>query len=148
MCLVARGGPFDRSGYPRLINEAIHYPTLVIDGNIDIRFNQRPARHRQRSLDGKKQIVTAPTASRRIAVDSLGWAGYLGSGPKADEFAIYLGSTAVQFLPSIVVYEVSGKLLREQTKQIACLFISRAFAFGDHLIPQALQLSIWPQKQV
>ena len=86
--------------------------------------------------------MTTPTASNRIVVDSSGWVEYLGSGPKADEFAIYLESTAIQFLPSIVVYEVCKKLFREQTKQIAYLFISRAFAFGDHLIPLTLELSI------
>jgi len=86
--------------------------------------------------------VTTPTGSDRIVVDSSGWVEYLGSGPKADKFAVFLESAAIQFLPSIVAYEVCKKLFREQTKQIAYLFISRAFAFGDRLIPLTLELSI------
>lgn len=87
-------------------------------------------------------IVTTPSVSDRIVVDSSGWVEYLGSGPKSDRFALYLESQAVLLLPSIVVYEVHKKMLREQGSKLATEFLSQAFGFGDHLIPLSLELAI------
>jgi predicted nucleic acid-binding protein len=66
----------------------------------------------------------------------------LGSGPKADRFALYLESQAILLLPSIVVYEVHKKMCREQGKTLADKFLSQAFSFGDRLIPLSLELAI------
>lgn len=86
--------------------------------------------------------MTTPSDSDRVIVDSSGWIEYLGNGPKADRFAVYLDSQAVLFLPSIVVYEVHKKISREQGSRIAIDFLSQAFGFGDRLIPLSLNLAI------
>ncbi|MGB7437918.1 MAG: type II toxin-antitoxin system VapC family toxin [Candidatus Acidiferrum sp.] len=86
--------------------------------------------------------MTTPSVSDRIVVDSSGWVEYLGSGPKADRFAVYLESQAQLLLPSIVVYEVHKKILREQGSRLATEFLSQAFGFGDRLIPLSLDLAI------
>lgn len=83
-----------------------------------------------------------PSASDRIIVDSSGWIEYMGAGPKAEGFAVYLESQAILLLPSIVVYEVHKKVCREQGKGKADEFVSQAFGFGDRLIPLALELAI------
>jgi toxin FitB len=86
-------------------------------------------------------IATIPSASDRIVIDSSGWIEYWGGGPKADRFALYLESQAIQFLPSIVVYEVHKKICREQGKKLADEFLSLAFGFGERLIPLTLELA-------
>jgi predicted nucleic acid-binding protein len=90
--------------------------------------------------------VTTPSASDRIIVDSSGWIEYLGGGRKADEFADYLESQALLFLPSIVVYEVHKKLYREAGKTPADRFVSKAFEYGERVIPLSLELSISASK--
>jgi predicted nucleic acid-binding protein len=90
--------------------------------------------------------VTTPSASDRIIVDSSGWVEYLGAGPKADGFAVYLESQAVLLLPSIVVYEVHKKIYRERGKGLADEFVSQAFGFGERLIPLTLELSLLASK--
>lgn len=86
--------------------------------------------------------MTIPSASDRIVVDSSGWVEYLGDGPKADRFALYLESQAILLLPSIVVYEVHKKICREGGSRLATEFLSQAFGFGDRLIPLTLELAI------
>lgn len=86
--------------------------------------------------------MTTPSASDRIVVDSSGWVEYLGGGPKAAQLAVYLESQAQLLLPSIVVYEVHKKILREQGSKLATEFVSQAFGFGDRLIPLSLDLAI------
>ena len=83
-----------------------------------------------------------PSASDRIVVDSSGWIEYIGAGPKAEGFAVYLESQAILLLPSIVVYEVHKKVYREHGKGKADEFVSQAFGFGDRLIPLTLELAI------
>jgi predicted nucleic acid-binding protein len=90
--------------------------------------------------------VITPNASDRIIVDSSGWVEYLGAGPKADGFAVYLESQAILLLPSIVVYEVHKKIYREQGKGLADEFVSQAFGFGERLIPLTLELSLLASK--
>jgi predicted nucleic acid-binding protein len=92
------------------------------------------------------RIVIIPSASDRIIVDSSGWIEYLGGGRKADDFAAYLDSQAVLFLPSIVVYEVHKKLYREAGKTPADQFISKAFEYGERVIPLSIELSILASK--
>ena len=58
-------------------------------------------------------------------MDSSGWVEFLGGGPKADAFGKYLEDPeAVLLLPSIVVYEVYKKMLRERTSDLAERFLS------------------------
>jgi predicted nucleic acid-binding protein len=67
-------------------------------------------------------------------VDSSGWVEYLGDGPKAELFAEYLENPETLLLPSIVVYEVYKKMLREQSDTLAESFLSSAFGFQEREI--------------
>ena len=78
--------------------------------------------------------MTIPSGSNRYVVDSSGWVEYLGNGPKADEFAKYLEDSDALLLPTIVVYEVYKKMLREQTIMLAEKFLSTAFNFQEREI--------------
>jgi len=92
-------------------------------------------------------IVTSLSDSERIVVDSSGWIEYLGNAPKADRFAAYFESqSAILLLPSIVVYEVNKKLVREQGSTVADRFLSQAFRFRNRLIPLTLELAIKASK--
>jgi len=73
--------------------------------------------------------VTTPSGSDRYVVDSSGWVEFLGNGPKADAFAKYLENQETLLLPTIVVYEVYKKMLREQDLALAEKFLSTAFSF-------------------
>ncbi len=74
------------------------------------------------------------SGSDRYVVDSSGWVEYLGSGPKADSFAKYLENPENLLLPSVVVYEVYKKMLREGTHEQAERFLSTAFGFQEREI--------------
>jgi len=84
--------------------------------------------------------VTTPNGSEKYVVDSSGWVEYLGDGPKADAFAKYLEIPDKLLLPTIVVYEVYKKMLREQRLMLAERFLSTAFGFQERQI--ALDVSI------
>lgn len=78
--------------------------------------------------------MTTPSGSERYIVDSSGWVEYLGDGPKAVSFAKYLENPEALLLPSIVVYEVYKKMLREQNQTLAESFLSAAFGFQEREI--------------
>jgi toxin FitB len=88
------------------------------------------------------RIVTTPSDSKLVIVDSSGWVEYMGSGPKADSFACYLNFPGYLLLPSVIVFEVYKKVSREHGRNLADIFLSLAFSFGDRLIPLDLELSI------
>jgi predicted nucleic acid-binding protein len=80
------------------------------------------------------RTVITLSGSDRYVVDSSGWVEYLGSGPKADSFAKYLENPENLLLPSVVVYEVYKKMLREGTHEQAERFLSTAFGFQEREI--------------
>jgi predicted nucleic acid-binding protein len=80
------------------------------------------------------RTVTTPNGSKRYVVDSSGWVEFLGNGPKADAFAKYLQNPETLLLPTIVVYEVYKKMLREQSRVLAERFLSIAFGFQEREI--------------
>ncbi len=86
--------------------------------------------------------MTTQSDSNFVIVDSSGWVEYLGAGPEADAFARYLESPEHMLLPSIVVFEIHKKVTREHGKNLAEIFLSQAFGFGNRLIPLDLELSI------
>ena len=86
--------------------------------------------------------MITPSVSDRVVVDSSGWVEFMGDGPRAGSFAAYLESPEELLLPSIIVYEVYKKLVREQGQHLAELFLSQAFDFGERLIDLTLELSI------
>jgi toxin FitB len=81
------------------------------------------------------KIVTTPSVFNRFVVDSSGWVEFLGGGPKADAFAKYLENPKFVLLPSVIVYEVYKKMLREQSHTLAERFLSHAFGFQEREIP-------------
>lgn len=85
--------------------------------------------------------MTTPSASDRVVVDSTGWVEFLGSGPKADAFAKYLEHPQSELLPTIVVYEVYKKILREQGQNLAERFLSHTFSFREREVPLDLPLA-------
>ena len=85
--------------------------------------------------------MTTPNGSDRYVVDSSGWVEYLGNGPKADSFATYLENPETLLLPTIVVYEVYKKMLREQSMMLAEKFLSTAFNFQDREISLDVSLA-------
>jgi predicted nucleic acid-binding protein len=87
------------------------------------------------------RTVTTPSGSDRHVVDSSGWVEYLGNGPKADAFAEYLEDPENLLLPTVVVYEVYKKLLREQTVMLAEKFLSTAFNFQEREITLDVSLA-------
>ncbi len=78
--------------------------------------------------------MTTPSGFDRFVVDSSGWVEYLGGGPKADAFGKYLENPGLVLLPSVVVYEVYKKMLREQSQTLAERFLSFAFGFQEREI--------------
>ena len=85
--------------------------------------------------------MTTPNGSDRYVVDSSGWVEYLGNGPKADSFATYLENPETLLLPTIVVYEVYKKMLREQSMILAEKFLSTAFNFQEREISLDVSLA-------
>lgn len=86
--------------------------------------------------------MITPSGSERFVVDSSGWVEFMGDGAKANSFASYLESPKNLLLPSIIVYEVYKKLVREQGQHLAEIFLSQAFDFRERLIDLTLELSI------
>jgi predicted nucleic acid-binding protein len=72
-------------------------------------------------------IVTGPTGSELLLVDSSGWLEYLTDDSKAGDFAPYIESEAPLLVPTIVLYEVFKMLSRERGKTAADGFVSEAF---------------------
>ncbi len=95
--------------------------------------------------------MTTPSGSNRYVVDSSGWVEYLGNGPRAEAFAEYLENQENLLLPTVVVYEVYKKLLREQSQELAERFLSTAFSFQEREMVLDVSLAAlaakksWPQ---
>jgi toxin FitB len=74
-------------------------------------------------------------ASDFVVVDSAGWVEYFSEGPKFAAYARYLDTPESVLLPTVIVYEVYKKLLRETSKEMAQRFLSGAFELHERLIP-------------
>jgi predicted nucleic acid-binding protein len=92
--------------------------------------------------------VITPNASKRYIVDSSGWVEYLGDGPKAKAYARFFEKDEALVLPTIIIYEVFKKLLRERGISLAEQFFAHARQLVDNTIAldtglavQAAQLS-------
>jgi toxin FitB len=88
------------------------------------------------------KTVTILNASDRFIVDSSGWVEYLGGGPKEAAFAPYFNDVNRILLPTIVIFEVHKKVLREHGRNKADVFVSQAFSFGTRIINLDLDISI------
>lgn len=86
--------------------------------------------------------MTIPNGSELFVVDSPGWVEYFSDGPKAKNVAVYFEEhEEALLLPSIIVFEVYKKFLREGANAAAELFLSKAFAFRDRVIPLDLEIA-------
>jgi predicted nucleic acid-binding protein len=86
--------------------------------------------------------VTTPNASKRYIVDSSGWVEYLGDGPKADPYARFFKQGDALLLPTIIVYEVFKKLLRERGNSLAEQFFAQARQLADSTIMLDTDLAV------
>lgn len=86
--------------------------------------------------------MTTPSASKRYIVDSSGWVEYLGEGPKAAAYARFFEKDHVIFLPTIIVYEVFKKLLRERGVSFAELFYAQARQLAESTIVLDTDLAV------
>lgn len=85
--------------------------------------------------------MTTPSGSDLFVADSTGWVEFLGNGPKCDAFGRYLENPQSVLLPTIVVYEVFKKILREQGQTLAERFLSHAFSFHEREVPLDIPLA-------
>ena len=86
--------------------------------------------------------MTTPSDSDLFVVDSSGWIEYFSDGPKTAVFSPYFEQyEEALLLPSIIVFEVYKKLLREKANTAAELFLSKAFSFADRVITLDLRLA-------
>lgn len=91
--------------------------------------------------------MTIPTGSKLFLVDSSGWIEYFGQGPRAVDLVPYLSDEQSVLVPTVVLYEVFKKLLREQGKTFADAFVSHALrriviSLTEDLALAAARLSI------
>lgn len=88
------------------------------------------------------KTVTTPNASKRYIVDSSGWVEYLGDGPKADAFTRFFEKEGALELPTIIVYEVFKKLLRERGISLAERFFAQVRQLADNTIVLDTDLAV------
>jgi predicted nucleic acid-binding protein len=86
--------------------------------------------------------VTTPNGSKRDIVDSSGWVEYLGDGPKAKAYARFFEKDEALILPTIIIYEVFKKLLRERGISLAEQFFNHARQLVDNTIPLNTDLAV------
>jgi len=86
--------------------------------------------------------VTTPNASKRYIVDSSGWIEYLGDGLKAEAFARFFEKEEALLLPTIIVYEVFKKLLKERGTSLAEQFFAQARQLADSTIVLDTDLAV------
>jgi len=86
--------------------------------------------------------VTTPNASKRYIVDSSGWIEYLGDGLKAEAFARFFEKEEALLLPTIIVYEVFKKLLKERGTSLAEQFFAQARQLADGTIVLDTDLAV------
>lgn len=92
--------------------------------------------------------MTTPTDSRWFVVDSAGWIEVISDGPKAAAFWDYLSQEDKLVVPTVVIYEVVKKLMREDADGgSADRFLSAALrcnvvSLTDRLAVAAAELSV------
>ncbi len=86
--------------------------------------------------------MTTLNASKRYIVDSSGWIEYLGDGLKADAYARFFEKEEALLLPTIIVYEVFKKLLKERGTSLAEQFFAQARQLADSTIVLDTDLAV------
>ena len=75
-------------------------------------------------------------------MDSSGWVEYLGEGPKSTAYARFFEKDHVILLPTIIVYEVFKKLLRERGVSFAEQFYAQARQLAESTIALDTDLAV------
>ena len=70
--------------------------------------------------------MTRPTGSKAYVVDSSGWLEYVTEDSKVELFAPYIEGEKPVLVPTIVIYEVYRRLMREHGESVAQQFFSQA----------------------
>lgn len=86
--------------------------------------------------------MTTPNGSKRYLVDSSGWVEYLGDGPKTKAYARFFEKQEALILPTIIIYEVFKKLLRERGISFAEQFFAHVQQLADHTIVLDTDLAV------
>ena len=71
--------------------------------------------------------MIATTDTDLTVVDSSGWVAYLGDGPQADAFGVYLEREDSLIVPTLVIYEVVKKLTLTSSETVVNRFLSHAY---------------------
>ena len=71
--------------------------------------------------------MIATTDTDLTVVDSSGWVAYLGDGPQAEAFSVYLEREDSLVVPTIVIYEVVKKLKSTWGEAVMHRFLSHAY---------------------
>jgi toxin FitB len=71
--------------------------------------------------------VTVTIDTELTVVDSSGWVAYLGDGPQAEAFGVYLEREDSLVVPTIVIYEVVKKLKLTSSETVVHQFLSHAY---------------------
>lgn len=71
--------------------------------------------------------MIATTDTDLTVVDSSGWVAYLGDGPQAEAFSVYLERQDSLVVPTIVIYEVVKKLELSSGETVVHRFLSHAY---------------------
>jgi len=66
------------------------------------------------------------TATKAILVDSSGWVEAIGRGDKGPLLEKWIEENEPLVMPTVVIYEVTKKLLSSASDQVANLFLSQA----------------------
>ena len=90
--------------------------------------------------------MTGTIVSELWLIDSSAWLEYLTQDVNASTFAPYIESGATVLVPTIVLYEVTKKLLQERGKTESDLFVSEALrrvvvSLSEELALAAAQIS-------
>lgn len=71
--------------------------------------------------------MIATTDTDLTVVDSSGWVAYMGDGPQAEAFSVYLEREDSLVVPTIVIYEVVKKLTLTSSETVVNRFLSYAY---------------------
>jgi toxin FitB len=85
--------------------------------------------------------VIATTDIDLTVVDSSGWVEYLGDGPQAEAFSVYLEREDSLVVPTIVIYEVAKKLKLTSSETVVNRFLSQAYRGRQMELDSSLALA-------
>ena len=89
--------------------------------------------------------MSATIDTELTVVDSSGWVAYLGDGPQAEAFSLYLEREQCLVVPTIVIYEVVKKLKLTSSETVVHRFHAyrgRQMELDSSLAIAAAQISV------